>query len=562
MRGAVLPGRTVRFATVMTVALLAGLLSGPASTAISGGGDGTTTLAYTCGFDSGTQAVSIAFEQTYPGTVAVGRPLAPGALTATVTIPRAGLTAMLPSPAATVSGTADLTVHITQGTSQADASWPGLTAPATPADGTDDLQLALAGTVPPLSVSAPGKVQFAAGGIALTLHPVAAAGTPTPAPTGTGTASDAGAPAAADTATPADTTPAPLADITGTCTPAAGQDALLATVLATGPATGTPAAGGRSGGAAGRGGTGSPTDGSTPGRTPLDGGTAAAGARGGTITLQTPVMSDKSDCPPPPTGNPDPAVLAAQAKERPEGATVYPGPDDPPIDRLSQCGFITGLSNVAKLNGASVINDLNAPDPPMANIATVASVFSFADPDHPYVELDSVADFTIPPSKTAFLTYGFMPTTATMRLTAEGPMTVITTGIGAELYVTTIYGKQDLRLTDVKVNGQPMDVGSGCRAKAPLQIKLVGTNRSGLDGVVTPRDYAIQEGGPLAQDDLYIPPFTGCRTPAGEDVSALFTSAISGHGNSLNLIQGPLCAPLADPKYCTPHIPYPVPPHR
>jgi hypothetical protein len=107
-----------------------------------------------------------------------------------------------------------------------------------------------------------------------------------------------------------------------------------------------------------------------------------------------------------------------------------------------------------------------------------------------------------------------------------------------------------------------MDVGAGCRAKAPLEIKLVGTNRSGLDGVVTPKDYAIQEGGPLAQDDLYIPPFTGCRSPSGEDLSPLFTSAISGHGNSLNLIQGPLCAPLADPKYCTPHIPYPVPPHR
>ncbi|WP_329179532.1 DUF6801 domain-containing protein [Streptomyces sp. NBC_01477] len=554
-----LPGRTVRFATITTVALVAGLLSGPASTAIGGDGDGKLTLGYECRFASGAQDVTVALTQDYPGGAAVGKPIQPGALKAVVTIPRAGVTAMLPAPAATLSGSAALTVHVSQGTSTADAPWPGLTAPGVPADGTDDVRLAFGGTVPPLSVTAPGAVAFEAGDLALTLHPVAAPTAPptapaTPAPTASGTATGFGT--SSGRATAAGSIPPALPDITGDCSPKSGQDTLLATVRAAGDPTGP---------------TGSPTPGTDGPGTPTASGTAPAGTspaappagkRNSTITVHTPVLSDKNDCPPAPTGDPDPAIIAEQAKQRPPGATVYPAPGDPPIERLSQCGFITGLSNVAKLNGAAVINDLNAPDPPLADITTVGSVFSFDNPDQPYVELDSVASFDIPPAKSTFLTYGFMPTTATMRLTTRGVMTVITTGIGAELYVTTIYGKDDLRLTDVKINGQPMDVGSACRTVAPINLKLVGTNRSGLDGVVSPTDYAIQQGGPIKQDDLYIPPFTGCRSATGENLDALFTSAISGSGNSLNLIQGPLCAPLADPTYCNPAIPYPVPPHR
>ncbi|WP_327291423.1 DUF6801 domain-containing protein [Streptomyces sp. NBC_01198] len=563
-----LPGRAVRFATVMAVALLAGLLSGPASTAISGVGNGELTLRYACGFASGTQEVVVALTQTYPRSAAVGRPIQPGALTAEVTIPRAGVTALLPAPAATLSGTAGLAVHVTQGTSAADASWPGLTAPATPAGGTDDLRLAFTGPVPPLSVTAPGQVKFEAGDLTLTLHPVAAATTsptPTPAPKGgtPDTATLTTPESAAATANPA----APLADISGTCSPKAGQTALLATVRATGAPAAPPAKGapGSPPGSAPRHGASRPTPGggTATARSAPSAGAPATGKQNGTITLSTPVLSDKDDCPPAPTADPDPQVIAEQAKQRPPGATLYPAPGDPPIERISQCGFITGLSNVAKLKGASVLNDLNAREPSMANIATVGSVFSFADEDNPYVEIDSVATFDIPPARTTFLTYGFMPTTATMHLTTRrGVMTVITTGIGAQLYVTAIYGKDDLRLSDVKINGTPMDVGPHCQTAAPLDIALLGLNRSGLDGVEAPSDYSIQTGGPLFQDDLFIPRFTGCRSASGENLDAMFTSAISGHGNSLNLIQGPLCAPLADPTWCSPKIPYPVPPHR
>ncbi len=75
-------------------------------------------------------------------------------------------------------------------------------------------------------------------------------------------------------------------------------------------------------------------------------------------------------------------------------------------------------------------------------------------------------------------------------------------------------------------------------------------------------DYSIQGGGPLSQTDLYVPPFTGCGTH-GEDLDALFTAAVSGPGNSLNLIQGPLCTPTSDqPNGCEPGIVVPDPPRR
>ncbi|WP_333771812.1 DUF6801 domain-containing protein, partial [Streptomyces sp. IBSBF 2435] len=232
-----LPGRTVRFATITTVALVAGLLSGPASTAIGGDGDGKLTLGYECRFPSGAQDVTVALTQDYPGGAAVGKPIQPGALKAVVTIPRAGVAAMLPAPAAALSGSAALTVHVSQGTSTADAPWPGLTAPGVPADGTDDVQLAFGGTVPPLSVTAPGAVAFEAGDLALTLHPVAAPTPPaTPAPTASGTATGFGTSSGRTTA--AGSIPPALPDITGDCSPKSGQDTLLATVRAAGDPTG------------------------------------------------------------------------------------------------------------------------------------------------------------------------------------------------------------------------------------------------------------------------------------------------------------------------------------
>ncbi|MYS19979.1 hypothetical protein GA0115240_115210, partial [Streptomyces sp. DvalAA-14] len=231
---------------------------------------------------------------------------------------------------------------------------------------------------------------------------------------------------------------------------------------------------------------------------------------------------------------------------------------------FSQCGYITGYSNIGKLNGAAVVNDLNR-HPTLATIVQKStwSDFSSDDPLQWYFEIDSIAKLVLPPIHSTFLVYGFMPVSADLTLEPIGLMTVITVGSGTEgtISTTTIYGRQQMRLYNVKVNGTPLDVGPNCHTVDPIDIKLVGYDRSSLTGIPTrPQDYSVQTGGPLAQDDLFIPRFAGCGSH-GENFDQLFTSAISGHGNSLNLIQGPLCVPIAETG-CDPEIAFPDPPHH
>jgi hypothetical protein len=113
----------------------------------------------------------------------------------------------------------------------------------------------------------------------------------------------------------------------------------------------------------------------------------------------------------------------------------------------------------------------------------------------------------------------------------------------------------------VRVNGTPLDVGPNCRTASPLDVVLHGRKDAGLPDDDGKPDYDIQDGGPLTDTDLVIPPFTGCSNH-GENLNALFTSAISGPGNSLNLVQGRICDPINAPYLCQPEIPIPPLPHR
>ncbi|MEV6010271.1 DUF6801 domain-containing protein [Streptomyces sp. NPDC051976] len=583
MRGAVSTRRTVRFAAVATAALVAGLL--PGTDSVASGPDGTVHVGYACAFPSGasstsgtsgtpstsgpsgtsgTQEVDVALTQDFPSSGVVGKDIQPGPLTAAVTVPKEAVAALLPAGTAAVSGTAALTAAVTEGTSKAAAEWPGLTAPEAPA-GDGDLVLTFGGTVPPLTVTAAGQVRFTAGRLSLTLHPRTGQATPPPGGTPPGTPGTAPTTTADTTGTPAaggapQVTIAPrtaLADLTGTCVPKDGTPTLLGTVPVTstsrGATTPSRAPGGPATGTAGN---------SDP--RPVGGGATdpATSGHSGTIHVTPPPHSGLHDCPAPPSGSPDPAIIAQQ--HRPPGAVVTPGPGDPPFPPYSQCGFVTGYANVGKLRGAAVVNDLRQ-HPQLVNVVqkSIASDFSSDDPTQWYFELDSIAKLSLPPADSTFLTYGFVPTTAKMSMVPRGLMTVVTVGAGTlgTISTSTIYGQLDLRLYDVKVNGVPLDVGPDCHTVRPLDLKLVGYDRSSLTGVPTrPQDYSVQTGGPLAQDELFIPAFTGCASH-GEDLDALFTSSVSGHGNSLNLIQGPLCVPVAQ-SGCDPEIAFPEPPHH
>ncbi|MEU4745521.1 hypothetical protein AB0G02_34360 [Actinosynnema sp. NPDC023658] len=122
-------------------------------------------------------------------------------------------------------------------------------------------------------------------------------------------------------------------------------------------------------------------------------------------------------------------------------------------------------------------------------------------------------DLTLPPSDGYFIAFGFVPTTARTELVPVGK----TTGTIKEGRVKA-NAKVVIKLGDVAVNGQPLDVGPACQTTEPASIDLEGPFQ--LDKMQLTGVYSI-------------PPFAGCR--GREPLDPLFTGLISGPGNTIDL---------------------------
>ncbi|GAA2132743.1 hypothetical protein GCM10009760_08070 [Kitasatospora kazusensis] len=576
MRDAVVRRRSVRLAAVAAAGLLAGLL--PGAEPASGGQAGRVSPTYDCRFPGGDREVPVGIQQSYPAVGVVGQLIRPGPLTLTVTLARAAAAGLFPAGTLAVGGTASLAVRVAQGASRADASWGGLAAPPTPLAGKGDLVLTLAGAVAPVTVTAGGAVTFAAGDLALDLTAVAAGVNPSPSPTRSPTAAPtAGAPSAAPSAAvpsaavpsgavPSGGAPSAATPVTPTskgaaaaapaalavaCALKAGTSAQLGSVAVPAQLPGPSAAPGSPSSST----SANPANPARPEK-PSPAPSAGAVPGPGTIRVGPAVHSGLNDCPPAPIGALDPKRLPPL----PPGATVIVPPSPP----APACGFAVGYANVAKLGQASVVND-PAENPAMV-VLNMSRRFVLDFPAQ-YIEQDALGTLTLPVADTTFLTYGFIPTTAKMELKPVGLLTIVVTGstVWQQPIEFTIAGYQTMRLFDVKVNGTPLDVGPNCHTASNVDLVLRGRQDDYLPGGGDGKpDYSIQGGGPLSQTDLTIPAFTGCGTH-GEDLDPLFTAAVSGPGNSLNLIQAPLCTPdgTQDPANgCYPEIQIPELPHR
>lgn len=481
-------GRSVKVASVAGLALLAGLLSGGGSAADES--PGLVSLAAACGTedsDAAAVAATVALSVDVPDTGEVDRPVQPGPVSFALTLSRADLAGLLPQGAEAVVSRAALKVKVDQNSESAVASWE-LNAPSTslPADG--DVTLVHTGEVPYVTFGSAGDVDFSVGEFTVELRSA--------------------------TAAPEESAPA-LATVT--CRLKEGENGHVATTHVT-------AAGGSEP-------SGSPE---TP-AVPAGGG---AGARDKGITVE-PAAADEEDpdfCPvEPPTGDVD----ASEAPQPPPGAPVkvteLPG--------VFMCANAVGLANVQKLNGAMIINDLDAP----ALISVMSSKRianrKASEAGGLYTRIDSLANLKLPDAESTFLTFGFQPVTA--RVTFEnGPMTIsigsINPGTG-KIDFSRVYFRQSLRLHDVKVNGTPLDVGTNCRTATPFKVVL--------DGGDSYKNVAI---GGLLEGEVDIPPFTGCGT-GGEDLNPLFTASLSGPGNRVFMNQASTCIPTNPTRsYCPP----------
>ncbi|HEY1636533.1 MAG TPA: hypothetical protein VGF64_17390, partial [Acidimicrobiales bacterium] len=215
------------------------------------------------------------------------------------------------------------------------------------------------------------------------------------------------------------------------------------------------------------------------------------------------------------------------------------------------CAFLTGFANARKFNEAARLG--------MGFIDVAVGIrldYNFATSD--YFQQDSAGqlDFRpcptckvvhgLPPSRATFLSFGFVPTTATLQLTEVGTLNLVSIGTTQELKANIAFSEMRLRVYNVSVNGQKLPVGPHCQTH-PFEIVLTGKPGS------TP-PYSLQGGGPLT-GNVSIPEFHGCGVT--ENLNPLFNGTISGPRNFSQLTQGNLCTPSSD-SGCPPRRPRPI----
>jgi hypothetical protein len=220
------------------------------------------------------------------------------------------------------------------------------------------------------------------------------------------------------------------------------------------------------------------------------------------------------------------------------------------------CGYITGYSDVAKLIGAALLQPPKPAKPGLVNVDLgerhtlkpgKLTVYSKG-------QLFYRGRHELPPVTATFLAFGFVPVSATLHLTELEPIFIVSvSGTLQPPYPIVVTGrtKVAIRVSNVRVNGAPLAVGTGCRTRSPVRLTLVGHG----DNTIPPRGYTLPTGGPLS-GKITIPPFVDCGVT--ENLDPLFTGSISGRGNFVKMTQGVLCAPSQPQNYvCPPPVPKP-----
>ncbi|MER6098974.1 DUF6801 domain-containing protein [Streptomyces sp. NPDC001728] len=509
-----------RGAAIAALVALAPLL--PAAAVALGTHEVDAEIPYLCTLPSGPQPATVRIKGTLPERAAVGEEIRPTDVTTTLELPAAAVADLLALKAATVRAETQLTVGAAQNGRGTDAVWRGTAEPlAVPADG--PLTLTTTGDVPILTTDAAGDLTLTAGGLAVDLAPSTADGaatTPAALSVGCVPGEDARertllATVPVGAGTPGGEPSTPPASPSGplppsTSSPFPRPDAPKA----------PPTAGGK-----GQAGTGEEANGPVA-KGPLTGPRAGDGAKA--ADANTPgAAPDRRAAPPCVTEKPTPTSLSA---------------------------YITGYSNVRKLNGASLI--------PLSCVQIEQGIpeIEFRPDGTLHLVQKSVGGLSYqgrkqsPPFESTFLTFGFAPVTATLVLEQAGPMTVesdillVFPDNIAESYIRV---PLVLRVLDVRVNGTRLDVGPSCRTEKPISSPepqpakypgdhLVLLGKGQLINGTDATGYVLTTGGPLT-GEVSVPAFKGCGA-GGENLDRLLTASISGPGNYIKQIQGQTCA--------------------
>ncbi|MCD2468273.1 hypothetical protein MBT42_32565 [Streptomyces sp. MBT42] len=516
-RAALRPSRAqTRGAAIAALVALAPLL--PAAAVALGSHEVDTRLPYLCTLPSGPQNATVRIRATVPDRATVGETIEPADVSTTLELPAAVAAELTALGAATVRAETTLTVGVGQNGARTDVTWLGTAQPAAvPAEG--PLTLTGTGDVPALTTDTAGDLTLTAGTLAVGLAPSKADGTPT------GPAS-----------------------LSVSCVPgpdAEGRTALAAIPVTPGSAATT---------APGTPSTSPATPSSSPPSSPSSPATPSGRPSAPAVRETT---GGTTGAPTGPASVTDPGKGPRVATENPPGTAGRP--KAPPCvtekpTSTSLSAYITGYSNVRKLDGASLI--------PVSCVQLEQGepVIDFRPDGTLHLLQKSEGSLRYqgrrqtPPFTSTFLTFGFAPTTATLVLEQAGPLVVesdVLLVFPDNIAETYIRVPLVLRVLDVEVNGTRLDVGPDCRTVTPLRspepqpskypgdhLVLLGKGQllNGTDAT----GYVLTSGGPLT-GEVTVPAFKGCGT-GGENLDRLLTASISGPGNHIRQIQGQTCA--------------------
>ena len=505
------PRAAARTTALVVVLAVGGLAVGTASASGTQPTRGAS-LTYQCRFPSGPHPVEITVSAGLPATGKPGRPIQPAGASLTMALPPTAVSGLASLHSATVSAATRLTVSASEGPTGTSVVWTGATRRPVPRPAHGGLTLTTVGTVPSVTASSAGEVILTAADLSITFTASQAA-IPTPGPARSPTPTPGSGPN--QDATPTTQSATSTQSATGstafrvTCAVAKGQRAILATVPVTGAAV--------------------------------------------RHSRHAPTVGK---CPKLPPGG---------LKLNPR----FPPPPHPPLTLVGHspsqgCAFTTGYADVRKLNGAALIA------PALTNVDQALTALANTTNKINYLQLQNAAqlDFhglhQFPPSTATFLTFGFVPTTATIELIEHGTINIFVVGPANPFIhceptrfrtcdnVATVESRLSVRIVpgSVKVNGLPLNVGSHCETP-PFDAVVTGTSAS-------KPPYSVQFGGPLT-GMVRIPPFQNCGV--SENLNPIFNAAISGPQNFNLLTQGELCSVIGAVgcnKQGQPKIPTPI----
>lgn len=127
---------------------------------------------------------------------------------------------------------------------------------------------------------------------------------------------------------------------------------------------------------------------------------------------------------------------------------------------------------------------------------------------------------TLPPADSYFVTFGFMPATATITVASTAPVQSVLLNGTLTATIRVAFG-----LTNAKVQGVPLNVGTDCRSDEAV--------------IVQSGPFASPLATGTISGTFTIPPFHHCGVT--ENLDPLFTGLVSGPGNTLRTVLTFLC---------------------